>query len=116
MHGMACRAYGGRGGLLNREGAWKVLWPCDPIIGHRRMMALHWRPLRDAGSTLDWLPWTTPPRQQSCRASRRYFFPTWVSSCELLGSTSVGSVVSKPSAWLIWEGATYLTKDLDWSS
>jgi hypothetical protein len=28
--------------------------------------------------------------------SRRFFFSAWVSSCELLGSTSVDSVVSKP--------------------
>jgi hypothetical protein len=34
MHERAGRAHGGRGGLLNGEGAWKVLCPCDRIIVH----------------------------------------------------------------------------------
>jgi hypothetical protein len=72
MHDRACRAHGSRGGLPNPEGAWRVLWPCDPIIG-QRMLALHWRPLHGAGSTPDWLSWILPPRQESCRVqgSRR---------------------------------------------
>jgi hypothetical protein len=45
------RAHGSRGGLLVRGRALQVLWPCDPMIGHRQTMALHWRPLRGADST-----------------------------------------------------------------
>jgi hypothetical protein len=63
----ACRAHSNRGGLPNPEGAWRVLWPCDPIIG-QPMLALRWRPLRGADSTPDWLSWILPLRQQSCRA------------------------------------------------
>jgi hypothetical protein len=77
-----------------------VLWQCDPTDDGPALASSSWgrQHSRLAGSDTS----TETTAMQGMRLwvnlaySRRYSFPAWVSSCELLGSTSVSSVVSKP--------------------